>query len=166
MLDNVCIDCSERVISWTVKTPSSHSTPASTHLVADGPSSLTASTRSGDHQLLSTSTTSLHSILSSPTLSPIRGPSVVPGNHSLMAPHDGEAGLCTDDLQSLFELSEVLYRVNNTSASSSPRASRAATVVCDNCCYLLSLFLCSMLGEEVMDSTASLLPASTDHITS
>lgn len=34
------------------------------------------------------------------------------GAHSLMAPHEGEASLCLDNLSSLFELAEALFRVN------------------------------------------------------
>ena len=54
---------------------------------------------------------------------------------SLMAPVEGsiDSLLCTNDLQSLFELAEVLYRVNIPMSSLEPtsRASQVVSIVCD-----------------------------------
>ena len=74
-------------------------------------------------------------LVSSLELSP--GPPLLPpapgSQRSLMAPVEGsiDSFLCINDLQSLFELAEVLYRVSTpTSASSSlENASRASQVV-------------------------------------
>ena len=37
------------------------------------------------------------------------------GTHSFMAPHDGDISLCSDDLQSLFELAKELFGVHSSS---------------------------------------------------
>ena len=63
-----------------------------------------------------------------------------PGSqHSLMAPVEGpiDSLLCTNDLQNLFELAEVLYRVSMpTSADSTSRASQVVGYFRSIICHL------------------------------
>lgn len=88
----------------------------------------------------------------SPTLSPLQSltssllPTVTPSQckpvreHSLMAPHEVDSlSMCTDDLQSLFELAQVLFRVGS---QAKPRGQK---VVCYSSWSFVSVNLVTRL---------------------
>lgn len=106
MLSSVFVDCSDRVISWSVHDGDSVVSSMELNLLqSDSPQSISPIPLPGSH-------------------------------HSLMAPAEGsrDSLLCTDDLQSLFELAEVLYRVSMPMSSGlSESMTRASQVVNTKC---------------------------------
>ena len=163
VLDSVCVDCSQRMISWNVVNSADVNSNISAVIAQQLRSKITfngsarfgeSTTSTRDCNLpLDRSACSLESpdhchpqatLHSSPLHSsplhhstPPRGggspqsvsslgvlfpsplgggsPGGEGGRHSFMAPHDGDLSLCTDDLQSLFELAQELFGVHSTS---------------------------------------------------
>lgn len=88
------------LLLYYINVNQSHKSPSSTEPKSNG---MTSPTRSLSSSLLS----------SARSLS-LRGSLIGQGegHHSLMAPHEGETSLCQDDLHNLFELAEMLFKVN------------------------------------------------------
>ena len=168
VLDSICVDCSNRVISWSVSEGSTahFSAEAITKSLSPQYSSLPHRKphppQSPPPQHDATLQHSLNQLFLSLSLSPGGGAGAGEDarRHTLMAPHDGDCSLCQDDLQALFELAMLLYRVNDGPAPL--QGLRGRGVEQRSWLKLLHCFLLPLISFN-QDDLAAMETASSSH---